>query len=138
MRKEIQGCVRSNVRINVHHHYPRNPRSIKAKSVRKAHICPRKCPPGCPGKCRGQTWASASGAAGTRDSPDSSFGNGACVRVLCSMWRSQKRTLTLMDQLRHLEALEPPVAVVQGNQPFRFTRGSSFRGDFSPVCVSVF
>src|SRR6266852_1967026 len=71
MRKEIQGCVRSNVRINVHHHYPRNPHSIKAKSVRKALICPRKCPPSCPGKCCGQTRASASGAvtraAQTRD-----------------------------------------------------------------------
>src|SRR6266571_5619716 len=65
MRKETQGCVRSNVRINVHLHYPRNPRSIKAKSVRKALICPRKCPPRRPGKCCGQTWASASGA-GTR------------------------------------------------------------------------
>src|SRR5260370_35549863 len=63
MRKEIQGCVRSNVRINVHHHYPRNPRSIKAKSVRKALICPRKCPPRCPGKKCVQTWAAAPGTA---------------------------------------------------------------------------
>src|SRR6266567_3624579 len=70
MRKEIQGCVRSNVRINVHHLYPRNPLSNKAESVRQALACPRKCPPGCPGKFRGQTWASASGAAGTRNSPN--------------------------------------------------------------------
>jgi hypothetical protein len=30
MRKEIHGCVCLNVRINVHHHYPRISRNLKA------------------------------------------------------------------------------------------------------------
>ena len=51
IRKEIQGCVRSNVRIFVHPHYTRKSRVGNGQINIPSAVCPQKCPPACPPIC---------------------------------------------------------------------------------------
>ena len=44
IRKEIQGCVRSNVRIFVQLYYSRKLLCVNGKCNQLQSICPRKCP----------------------------------------------------------------------------------------------